>query len=153
MANSAKLKHYGRVLSSVALPSMVDAIATDIETGSHRRNNAASEIFAERFSTVMAVAEETDTRMPLFRDAVLALYDVVWAVRSGRFTGDDLAPAMAALAAIDAHLPAVECPRCGGSGEEPGVPEDPVLGVALCSACGGRCEVSGLRAEYEEEMS
>jgi hypothetical protein len=153
MKNRARMKSYGHVLSSVSLPAVGDAIATDIETGSHHMNNYVSETFSERFPSLVAVAEETDARMPLYRDAVLALYDIVGAARAGRFTGDDLAPAIAALVAIDERLPPVECPRCGGSGEEPGVPEDPDLGVALCSACKGQCEVSGLRAEYEEEMA
>ncbi len=34
------------------------------------------------------------------------------------------------------------CPRCYGSGEEPGVPVDDRDGIALCLLCQGRGEVT-----------
>lgn len=39
--------------------------------------------------------------------------------------------------------PNVPCPRCGGTGEEPGAPIDlDVLGTPLCECCDGTGEIT-----------
>jgi len=38
----------------------------------------------------------------------------------------------------------VDCPRCGGTGEEPGAPHDEQAGKPLCSLCEGRTCISNV---------
>lgn len=45
----------------------------------------------------------------------------------------------------------VECPRCDGSGEEPGAPVDLENGVALCVLCKGSCKTTPHAAEQYKQ--
>jgi hypothetical protein len=56
------MKTYGRlsVPDDSPIPTMAEAIETDLEEGSHHRNNLASEEFAKRYPTILAVALATD---------------------------------------------------------------------------------------------
>ena len=56
------MKTYGR-LTCERLPSMMEAIQTDLEQGSHNLNNIASKEFAEKYPTIIAVAYAIDARI------------------------------------------------------------------------------------------
>ena len=57
-----RLFKFGGVLASAELPPMCEAYAVDLETGSHHRNNQASESFCARYPTVVAVARRHELR-------------------------------------------------------------------------------------------
>ena len=52
------MKTFGRlsVPDDAPLPSLIKAIQTDLEQGSHHLNNIASEEFAQKYPTIIAVA-------------------------------------------------------------------------------------------------
>lgn len=71
-------KKYGVITTyDNRVPSFVEAIGADLNTGSHRRNNMASKEFAKNFPTVLAVGIETDRRMRILEDTLLMLKDTL----------------------------------------------------------------------------